>query len=78
VYALGCSCVFEYSSVAFALLPSFWCASRRVIQAFLLLLLCFAPHAVLGVPTGIYYVGFEGRSHFNTFSAPVGGLCDQC
>jgi len=52
VYALGSSCVFEKITVAFALLPSFLCASHRVIQAFVLFLLCFAPHPVLGFRRG--------------------------
>jgi len=34
-----------------------------VIPAFVLFLLCFAPHPVLGFPTGINPVGFEGRIH---------------
>jgi len=61
VYALGSSCVFESISVVFALLPSFLCASRPVIPAFVLLLLCCAPHPVLRFPTGLYPAGFEGR-----------------
>jgi len=32
-----------------------------VIPAFVLFLLCFAPQLVLGFPTGLYSVGFEGR-----------------
>jgi len=34
-----------------------------VIPAFVLFLLCFAPHPVLGFPTGINPFGFEGRIH---------------
>jgi len=64
VYAVGSSCVFEYISVAFALRPSFWCASRQVIPALVLFLLCFAPHPVPGFPTGLYSVGFESRIHY--------------
>jgi len=51
-------------SVALALLPSFWCASRPVIPAFVLFLLCCASHPVLGFSTGIYPVGFEGKIHY--------------
>jgi len=65
VYALGSSCVFEKISVAFALVPAFWCASRLVIQAFVLFLLCVAPHPVLGFLTGPCPVGCAGRSHYN-------------
>jgi len=42
----------------------FWCASRLVIPAFVLFLLCFAPHPVLGFPTGLNPVGFEGRIQY--------------
>jgi len=61
---MGSSCVIDSISVASALLPSFWCASRPVIPAFVLFLLRFAPHLVLGFPTGLYPVGFEGRIHY--------------
>ena len=63
MYAFGSLCVFESISVALSLLPSFWCASHRVIQAFVLFLLCFAPHHVLRFPTGLYPVDCEGRIH---------------
>ena len=64
MYALGSSCGFEQISVAFALHPSFWRASRPLIPAFVLFLLCCAPHPVLGFRTGLYPVGFEGRIHY--------------
>ena len=35
-----------------------------MIPAFVLLLLYCAPHPVLGFPTGLYPVGFEGRIHY--------------
>jgi len=35
-----------------------------VIPAFVLFLLCFAPHPVLGFPTGLNPVGFEGRIQY--------------
>ena len=35
-----------------------------MIRAFVLFLLCCAPHPVLGFPTGLYPVGFEGRIHY--------------
>jgi len=71
VYAVGSSCVFEYISVAFALLPSFWCASCPVIPAFVLRLLCFSPNPVLGFPTGLYTVGFEGRINYTAVASAV-------
>jgi len=64
VYDSGSSCVFESISVAFSLLPSFWCASRRVIQVFLLFPLCFAPHHVQSFLKGLFLVGFERRIHY--------------
>ena len=64
MYAFGSLCVFESISVALSLLPSFWCSSCRVIQAFVLFLLCVAPHHVLSFPTGLYPVGFEGRIRY--------------
>jgi len=48
-------------SLAFALLPWFWCASCPVIPAFVLFLLCCAPHLVLVFPSALYPFGFEGR-----------------
>jgi len=51
-------------SVAFALVPAFWCAPRPVIQAFVFFLLCVAPHPVLGFLTGPCPVGFVGRIHY--------------
>jgi len=56
--------VFESIIVAFALLPSFLCASRPVISAIALWLWRSAPHPVLGFPTGLYPVGCEGRIHY--------------
>jgi len=50
--------------VAFALLPFLLCAFGPVIQAFVSVLSCFAPHPVLGFPTGLYPVGFEVRIHY--------------
>jgi len=35
-----------------------------VIPALVLFLLCFSPHPVLGSPTGLYPVGFEGRINY--------------
>ena len=35
-----------------------------MIPALVLFLLCCAPHPVLGFPTGLYPVGFEGRIHY--------------
>jgi len=64
VCALGSSCVFEYISVVFAFLSSFWCASLPVIPAFVLYLWRCSPHPVLGFPTGLYPVGCEGRIHY--------------
>jgi len=64
VYAVGISYVFECISVAFALIPSFWCSSRSVIPEFVLILRCCAPHPVLSFPTGLYPVGFECRIHY--------------
>ena len=71
MYALGSSCAFEYISVAFALLPSFLCASSTVIPAFVLFLLCFAPHPGPGFPTGLYPVGFEARIHYMSEVVPL-------
>ena len=51
-------------SVAFALVPAFWCAPRPVIHAFVFFLLCVAPHPVLGFLTGPCPVGFVGRNHY--------------
>jgi len=47
-------------SVAFALVPAFWCASRVVIQAFVFVLLCVAPHPVLGVRIRVPGKGSQG------------------
>ena len=52
------------------LLPVFWCASRPVIQAFLLFLLCSAPRRVVSFPTGLYPVGFEDSNQYKTHLCP--------
>jgi len=49
-------------SVAFALLSTFSCTPRTVIQAFVMCLLCSAPYLVLGFPTGLNPVGSEGSN----------------
>jgi len=64
VYALGSSCVFELMSVAFALPPSFRCASRPVIPTVALYLWRCASHPVLGFPKGLYPVGCKSRLHY--------------
>jgi len=66
VYFMGSSRVLEKISVAFALLPAIWYAPRLVSQAFVLFLLCSAPHPVMRFPTWLYPVGFEGRKHYRT------------
>jgi len=54
------------------LLPLFLCASRLVIPAFVLFLWCCAPHPVLGSPTGLFPVDFEGRIHYRGEVIPRG------
>ena len=76
MYALGSSCLLEKISVAFALLPSFSCASRPVIPEFALYLSCCARHLVLGFPTVLYPVGCEGRIHY-TQMKPERTSCRQ-
>ena len=63
MHDLGSPCVIETISVAFALPPPFCCASRPVIPASVLFLLCCAPHPLLAFPTALYPVGFEGKIH---------------
>jgi len=74
VYALGSPCVFEKISAAFALRPSFWSASRPVIPAFVLCLWRWAPHPVLGFPTGLYPVGCESRIHYRVVFCDLGEM----
>jgi len=68
---LGSTCFNKSISVAFALVPTFWCASRPVIQAFVFFLLCVAPHTVLGFLTGPCPVGFAGRNNYSGATATL-------